>query len=45
MKDNMSEMSSGATKIKETGTALTDVADKVRQSIRSMGGQIDQFKV
>jgi methyl-accepting chemotaxis protein len=45
MKDNMGEMSSGATKIKETGTALTDVADKVRQSIRSMGDQIDQFRV
>jgi len=45
MKDSMAEMKAGAKKISETGTALTDISNKVKESIQSMGGQIDQFKI
>ncbi|MCR4954372.1 MAG: HAMP domain-containing protein [Treponema sp.] len=45
MKQSMQEMSVGAQKINETGAVLTEVSDKMRDSIRKIGDQIDEFKV
>jgi methyl-accepting chemotaxis protein len=45
MKDSMLEMSMGARKISETGTALTDISGKVKGSIKMIREQIDQFNV
>lgn len=41
----MDEMSVGAKKINETNTVLSDVANKMKDSIQTIGNQIDQFKV
>ena len=35
----------GAKKINETNTVLSDVANKMKDSIQTIGNQIDQFKV
>ncbi len=45
MKGSMEEMSAGARKINETGSALSGIAEKMRESINEIGLQIDQFKV
>ncbi|MBO6177296.1 MAG: HAMP domain-containing protein [Treponema sp.] len=45
MQTSMGEMSIGAKKINETGVALTEIARQMQESITSIGGQIDQFKV
>lgn len=45
MKESMNQMSAGARKINDTGVALTDVSEKIQQSIDKIGNQIDQFKV
>jgi methyl-accepting chemotaxis protein len=45
MKQSMDEMSEGAQKINETGAVLTEVSDRMRESIRKIGNQIDEFKV
>jgi len=45
MKSSMDEMSIGAQKINETGTVLTEVADRMKDSIVKIGNQIDEFKV
>ncbi len=45
MKSSMDEMSIGANKINETGTILTEVADRMKDSIVKIGNQIDEFKV
>ena len=45
MKDGMSEMTIGAKRINETGTSLESVSKQMEDSIRSIGNQIDQFKV
>ncbi len=45
MKSSMEEMSVGARKINETGVALNEISEKMKQSIHSIGMQIDQFKV
>lgn len=45
MKDSMSEMKIGAEKIDETGAALSEIVDKLKNSIEGIGAQIDQFKV
>ena len=45
MKRSMDEMSVGAQKINETGAVLTEVSDKMRESIKKIGNQIDEFKV
>ncbi len=45
MKQSMDEMSTGARKINETGTALSEVSSRMRESITAIGDQIDQFKV
>ena len=45
MKDSMSEMQIGAEKIDVTGTSLSEIVDKLKNSIEGIGAQIDQFKV
>ncbi|MCR4580641.1 MAG: methyl-accepting chemotaxis protein [Treponema sp.] len=45
MKASMDEMSIGAQKINETGTVLTEVSDRMKDSIVKIGNQIDEFKV
>ena len=45
MKASMDEMSVGAGKINETGAVLTEVSNKVHESIEKIGNQIDEFKV
>ena len=45
MKASMDEMSVGAQKINETGAVLTEVADRMKDSIIKIGNQIDEFKV
>ena len=45
MQGSMEEMTYGARKINETGTALTEIADKLKNSINKIGSQIDLFQV
>ena len=45
MKSSMDEMSVGAQKINETGAVLTEVSDRMKDSIIKIGKQIDEFKV
>jgi methyl-accepting chemotaxis protein len=45
MTQGMDEMSIGAKKINETGSALHGIAGKMNESIAEIGEQIDQFKV
>ncbi len=45
MSGSMDEMSIGATKINESGAALTEISKKVHDSIAEMDEQIDKFKV
>ena len=45
MKTTMDEMSTGARKINESGTELSEISDKMKDSINDIGGQIDQFTV
>jgi methyl-accepting chemotaxis protein len=45
MKESMSEMKIGAKKINETGTTLHEISGKMKDVIRQIGTQIDQFKV
>lgn len=45
MKTSMEEMAVGAKKINETGAALSEIAQKMQDSISQIGTQIDQFKV
>ena len=45
MNQSMEEMSIGATKINETGATLTEISDKVNDSIAKIGEQVDKFKV
>ena len=45
MKASMDEMSVGAQKINETGVVLTEVSDRMKDSIVKIGNQIDEFKV
>ncbi len=45
MKSSMDEMAVGAQKINETGVVLTEVSDRMKDSIIKIGKQIDEFKV
>ncbi|MCR5606456.1 MAG: HAMP domain-containing protein [Treponema sp.] len=45
MQDSVSEMSSGANKISETGKDLDQIAGFMKESIVTIGSQIDTFKV
>ncbi len=45
MRNSMENMTDSARKIDETGTALTDMSKKMRDSISKIGSQINQFKV
>lgn len=45
MSGSMEEMGIGATKINESGVALTEISKKVHNSISEMDSQIDKFKV
>ena len=45
MNSSVGEMSDGARKIKETGSALADIAAQVKESIIKIGTQVDKFKV
>ena len=45
MKAGMDEMKVGATKINETGVALTNISKDMEDSINKIGSQVDQFKV
>lgn len=45
MQDSMVEMQIGAEKINETGTSLSAIVEKLKNSIEGIGTQIDQFKV
>jgi len=41
----MNEMAMGAEKINETGSDLSRISDKMKQSIKYIGREIDQFKI
>ena len=45
MKTSMDEMAVGAKKISQSGTELSEISGKMKDSISDMGGQIDQFTV
>jgi methyl-accepting chemotaxis protein len=45
MKASMDEMAVGAKKISESGTELSQISEKMKDSIMDMGTQIDQFTV
>ncbi len=45
MTQSMNEMSIGARKINETGAALTEVSNQIKDSINRIGEQVDKFKV
>ena len=45
MRSSMDEMSVGARKINETGSTLSIISEQVKDSIVTIGNQIDQFKV
>lgn len=45
MSGSMEEMGIGATKINESGVALTDICKKTHESIDRMNNHIDKFKV
>ena len=45
IKESMAEMSAGAKGINETSSHLTDISHKMETSIKSIGGEIDLFKV
>ena len=45
MKEKIAEMSKGAKHIGSTGEKLETVSNDVREAIKSIGSQIDQFKV
>jgi len=38
-------MSTGARKINETGAALSEISQKMQESINMIGGEINQFKI
>ena len=45
IRDGMAEMSLGAKEMNKTGSVLSDISGKVRESINRIGAQIDQFQV
>ena len=45
IKDGMSEMEAGAKEMSDTSTVLSEISDKVGESINQIGTQIDQFQV
>ncbi len=45
MSTSMQEMTIGAKKINETGSMLSEISDKVKDSINQIGEQVDKFKV
>lgn len=45
IKDEMNEMAVGASEMNKTGTLLSEISSKVRESINRMGNHIDRFKV
>ena len=45
MKQSMDEMQIGAKKINETGAQLSNLAGKMDDSLKTIGNQIDEFKV
>lgn len=45
IRDGMAEMSAGAKEMNKTGSVLSDISGKVRESINRIGAQIDQFQV
>ncbi|MCR5495043.1 MAG: HAMP domain-containing protein [Treponema sp.] len=45
MKSGMDEMTVGATKINETGAALSNISRDMEESINKIGSQVDQFRV
>ncbi|MBR1911405.1 MAG: hypothetical protein IJ828_03500, partial [Treponema sp.] len=44
MQEGMNEMSAGADRINETGTALAAISGDVQGAINKIGSQIDLFK-
>ena len=45
LKKSMEEMQNGAETIKQTGTSLSEISEKMTDSIDEIGGQVDQFQV
>ena len=45
MKDGISEMSTGARRINETGSALENISARMKEAIQKIGSQIDQFEL
>jgi methyl-accepting chemotaxis protein len=45
IQNGIQEVTGGAEKINETGSALAGIADKMKQSIKYIGREIDQFKI
>ena len=45
LKQNMEHMENGAAVIKNTGSSLSEISDKMTISINDIGNQVDQFQV
>ena len=45
LKQNMEQMENGAEVIKNTGSSLSDISNKMTASINDIGNQVDQFQV
>ena len=45
MQDSVKEMTTGASKIDETGQSLKTIAGKMEDTIEKIGTQVGQFKV
>ena len=45
IKDSIAEMHTGAVRINETGSALSNISNKMAENIRQIGSEIDLFKV
>ena len=45
LKRNMEQMQNGAETIQQTGNSLSEISDKMSNSIDEIGGQVDQFQV
>jgi methyl-accepting chemotaxis protein len=45
IKNSISEMSTGAGKISETGSVLKEISLHMREAVQQISGQINQFQV
>lgn len=45
LKQNMDKMESGAEDIRSTGSALSEISERMSASIEDISGQVDKFQV